>query len=130
VVVFWTDVFLFEATAGRWRTVGVGPAAYGGVVGSGIQVASRSPRHSLWTSRRRAASTVRRKMISNALDRVTASLEEIAEAAGVTYDTLYAWNVGRRNPSSENVLRLADALERRGGELGELAEKPRKEARE
>lgn len=66
-------------------------------------------------------------MIEGALDRAVATLEDIARDAGITYDTLYAWKAGRRNPSPENLARLADALERRGGELVELAERLREE---
>ena len=71
-----------------------------------------------------------RQMIDRALDGATASLEEIAEAAGVTYNTLYAWKTGRRNPTPENIARLAAALERRGGDLQTLAEELRKAAGE
>lgn len=69
-----------------------------------------------------------RRMIEKVLERATASLEEIAEEAGVTYNTLYGWKAGRRNPTPENLAKLADALERRSTELAELAEKLRQEA--
>ena len=69
-------------------------------------------------------------MIQRALDGATASLEEIAEAAGVTYNTLYGWKTGRRNPTRANILRLADALEGRSAELAELARELRHEAGE
>ena len=69
-------------------------------------------------------------MIERALDGATWSMEEIASAAGISVDSLYAWKVGRRNPTPENVAALADALERRGGELTKLAEALRREARE
>lgn len=65
-------------------------------------------------------------MIDRALEGATASLEDIAAATGVTYDTLYAWRTGRRKPSPENLAKLADAIERRGGELQVLAEELRK----
>ena len=69
-------------------------------------------------------------MIQEALKVATGSLQEIAEAAGVSYDTLWAWSNGRRNPTPENLAKLADALERRGGELVKLADALRKEAGE
>ena len=53
-----------------------------------------------------------------------------ADDAGVSYDTLWAWKVGRRNPSPGNLARLAEALERRGGDLTALAEELRKAAEE
>ena len=71
-----------------------------------------------------------RQMIELALDGATTSLEDIAAATGVTYNTLYAWKTGRRNPSPENLARLADALERRGGDLQALADDLRKAAKE
>ncbi len=40
--------------------------------------------------------------------------------------TLYAWRNGKRNPTPDNLAALADAFERRGGELKELAEKLRR----
>ena len=64
-------------------------------------------------------------ILSDALDAATGNLEAIAEDAGISYDTLWAWKNGRRNPSPENLAKLADALERRGGELTELAKKLR-----
>ena len=67
-------------------------------------------------------------MLSEALDVAAGSLHEIAEDAGISYDTLWAWKIGRRNPSPKNLAKLADALERRGGELTELAVKLREAA--
>jgi transcriptional regulator with XRE-family HTH domain len=69
-------------------------------------------------------------MIAKALDVTTGDLRELAAEVGVSYDTLWAWKSGRRNPSPENLARLADALHRRGGELQALAEELRKEAGE
>lgn len=60
-------------------------------------------------------------MIDRALDGATVSLEDIAAAAGISYNTLHAWRTGRRNPSRDNLLKLADAIEHRGGELQSLA---------
>ena len=64
-------------------------------------------------------------MIAQALQRSATSLQSLADEVGVSYDSLRAWATGRRNPSPENLARLADALERRGGELSELAQKLR-----
>ena len=62
-----------------------------------------------------------REMIERALDIATANLQEIADAAGISYDTLWAWKTGRRNPSPQNLAALADTLERRGVDLAESA---------
>ena len=41
-----------------------------------------------------------------------------------------AWRAGLRNPTPENLAALADALERRGSELQELAQELREAAAE
>lgn len=71
-----------------------------------------------------------RQMIDDALDRAAASLEDIAAESGISYDTLYAWRHGRRNPSPENLARLADALEKRNDELARLVRELRRAADE
>src|SRR5688572_14981026 len=43
-----------------------------------------------------------RRIITEALEVPTGNLQEIADAAGVSYDTLSAWANGRRNPTPEN----------------------------
>ena len=69
-------------------------------------------------------------MIGQALRRAAGSLEDLADEVGVTYASLKAWADGRRNPSPENLVRLADALDSRSGDLQELAEGLRKAAEE
>ena len=67
-------------------------------------------------------------MIAQAVQGAAGSMEELAAETGVTYASLKAWVDGRRNPSPANLVKLADALERRGGEVVKLAEALRKEA--
>ena len=67
-------------------------------------------------------------MIAQAVQGAAGSMEELAGETGVTYASLKAWVDGRRNPSPANLVKLADALERRGGEVVKLAEALRKEA--
>lgn len=62
-----------------------------------------------------------RQMIDKALDGATASLEDIARDAGVTYNALYQWRTGRRNPTPENLRRLAKAVRDRSADLKRLA---------
>ncbi len=71
-----------------------------------------------------------RRVIVDALEIAPASLQAIADEAGVSYRTLWGWKSGRRNPLPENLTALAAALERRGGEMTELAQKLRKAAGE
>lgn len=71
-----------------------------------------------------------RKMIQRILDKAPLSIDGLADEAGISRHTLHAWASGRRNPTPENIAALADALERRGGELVKLAEQLREEAKE
>ena len=64
-------------------------------------------------------------MIQRVLEAAPLSIETLAKEAGVSRGTLYMWMNGKRNPTLENLLALADALGRRGGELQELAEQLR-----
>lgn len=65
------------------------------------------------------------KMLERVLDGATTSLEELAAEAGISYDTLYAWRSGRRNPTRGSLARLADALDRQAGALQGLAREVR-----
>lgn len=67
-------------------------------------------------------------MIREAAEIAAGKLEDLAAEAGVSYASLKAWIDGRRNPTPENLRRLADALDRRGSELQELAKALREEA--
>ena len=67
-------------------------------------------------------------MIVEALERTTGDMGELAEEIGVSYHTLWSWKAGRRTPGPEHTRKLADALDRRGGELSELAAKLREAA--
>lgn len=64
-----------------------------------------------------------------ALEAVAPTLREIAAECGFSYGTLRAWKAGIRNPSPSQLDKLADALERRGGRLAELAGDLRAEAK-
>ncbi len=64
-------------------------------------------------------------MIAQALRVTLGNLKELADEVGVSYASIRAWADGRRNPTPENLAALADALERRGGELQEIAKRLR-----
>lgn len=68
-------------------------------------------------------------MIQRVLDVVAPRVEDVARAAGLSPHSLWAWAKERRNPSPESLEKLADELERRGGELTDLAEELRASAR-
>lgn len=69
-----------------------------------------------------------RAMLDKALRIVMGNLQEVADEAGVSYSTLRAWADGRRNPSPDNLRKVAAVLERRGGELQAIAHGLREEA--
>ena len=69
-------------------------------------------------------------LIQRAIEGAAGRMEDLASEVGVTYHSLRAWADGRRNPTPENVQRLASALRARGGRLLELAEELEREAGE
>ena len=58
------------------------------------------------------------------------SRAQLARDTGLNESTLWAWIVGRRVPEPESLAKLAEGLERRGGELQDLAAELRKAAGE
>jgi transcriptional regulator with XRE-family HTH domain len=64
--------------------------------------------------------------ISQAIGRALAegpfTIQQLADEAGISYDTLYSWVKGRRVPRPENVRQLASGLEKRADLLREIAE--------
>jgi len=68
------------------------------------------------------------KMMEQVFNRAVPNVDAFAEEVGVSRATLYAWRNGKRNPTPENLAKLADAIERRGGELQALADELRKAA--
>lgn len=67
-------------------------------------------------------------VIADIIQRSPVAVRRIAREAGVDYTTLYKWASGDRNPSRENLLAVADALDKHGGTLAELAAELRTEA--
>lgn len=58
------------------------------------------------------------------------SMRQLAEDAGLKYDVLRGWAIGRRTPTAENVSRMADGFERRAERLREIADELREAAKE
>jgi transcriptional regulator with XRE-family HTH domain len=65
-------------------------------------------------------------LMKRALEAAAPSLRELAKETGISYDTLRAWRIGRRNPEAHQLAVVADALERRGREQLELAKSLRR----
>lgn len=62
-----------------------------------------------------------RSLIQQILRDVPFSMRQIAEEAGVSYDAVRSWATERRTPRTENLIQLADAVERRSEEMHSLA---------
>lgn len=69
-----------------------------------------------------------RGLIRSALDLTAGSVDALASELGVSYHTLWGWKAGRRTPSAEAVRHLANTLERRSGELEQVAHQLREAA--
>lgn len=72
--------------------------------------------------------TSTRSLIQRVLREVPFSMRQIAEEAGVSYDAVRSWATERRTPRTENLMQLADAIERRSQEMHSLAVALRKAA--
>jgi transcriptional regulator with XRE-family HTH domain len=67
-------------------------------------------------------------IVQEALREGPFSLRELADEMGGSYGTLREWSRGARNPSDENIQRIAAAYETRARRLLALAERMRKAA--
>ena len=64
------------------------------------------------------------------LARCGLSRAQIARDTGFNESTIWSWVKGKRVPGPDSLVKLADGLELRGGELQGLAEELRKAAEE
>lgn len=67
-------------------------------------------------------------LIKRVIEEGTSSVRDLADAAGLSYDALRSWSVGRREPQSESLRQLASGLRKRRDELDKLAEELEKAA--
>lgn len=67
-------------------------------------------------------------MIEEAVQAAAGGVETLAEEVGVSYATLRYWMKGERNPSPDNLRRLADVLAQRGANLNRLSRQLKKAA--
>ncbi len=68
------------------------------------------------------------EMVRRILEEAPFSVATLAQEAGISTASIYAWANEKRNPTAENLASLAAVLERRGGELQALADELRKAA--
>lgn len=64
----------------------------------------------------------RTDLIAEAVELTAGELTDLAEEAGVSRSTLYAWTTGLRNPSARNLASLLTILENRRERLGRIVE--------
>ena len=62
------------------------------------------------------------RAIERALSEGPFTIQQLADEAGISYDTLYSWVKRRRVPRPENVRQLASGLQKRADLLREIAE--------
>lgn len=63
--------------------------------------------------------------VQNALQKGPFSLHQLADRAGVGYETLRQWAAGKRNPKPDNVDRILDALDEQANEIKKLVQEAR-----
>lgn len=63
------------------------------------------------------------QLAQEAIQRGPFGRRDLAEDAGVAYNTIREWALGRRSPSTDALGRLALALRKRSAELDRLAAK-------
>lgn len=61
-------------------------------------------------------------LIRRALREGPFDMKDLATEAGISYDALYSWAKGRRNPTPESIAQLAAGLRARAAKLVKLAE--------
>lgn len=64
-------------------------------------------------------------LIQRALDEGPFSIQQLAEEAGISYDSLYSWAKRRRVPRPENLRQLASGFEQRAESLRRIADELR-----
>ena len=67
-------------------------------------------------------------LIQEATNAAAVSIDGLAEAAGISPHSIWAWIAGRRSPRGDSVLKLADELETRSAKLAQLGQRLRKAA--
>ena len=60
--------------------------------------------------------------VQNIIREAPFTLAELADRAGISYDSLRSWNIGRRAPRKASCRQLANGLRAKAAELVALAE--------
>jgi transcriptional regulator with XRE-family HTH domain len=68
------------------------------------------------------------RLIQRALEEGPFTIQQLADAAGISYDSLYSWAKGRRAPRPDNLRQLASGFDHQGDVLKKLADELRRAA--
>jgi ribosome-binding protein aMBF1 (putative translation factor) len=68
------------------------------------------------------------ELIQRALEEGPFSIQQLADEAGISYNSLYSWATRRRVPRPENVRQLASGFEQRAELLRRIARELRSAA--
>lgn len=60
--------------------------------------------------------------VQTVIDEAPFTLNDLAKKAGISYDSIRSWAVGRRSPRPAYVEKLADGLRKKAEELAALAD--------
>jgi predicted transcriptional regulator len=60
--------------------------------------------------------------VQNIIDKAPFTLVDLAKAAGISYDSLRSWSIGRRTPRDSTKQKLVDGLRRKSADLARLAD--------
>ena len=71
-----------------------------------------------------------KEIIQRVLASATMTIDELARESGISTASLYSWQAGRRNPSSDSLAKLATTLRERSTDLAALADELETEATE
>lgn len=61
-------------------------------------------------------------MVRQVLGEGPFTLRDLAEEARINYGTIRAWKIGKGQPRVENLIQIADALERKANQLSHHAD--------
>lgn len=60
--------------------------------------------------------------VQNIIERAPFTLNDLARAAGISYDSLRSWSIGRRSPRESTKRKLVEGLRKKSDELARMAD--------
>ena len=65
------------------------------------------------------------QLVEEIINAAAGTVNQLASDADISVHSIWGWLAGRRNPSTDSLLKLADALDVRSEKLADLAEQLR-----